>query len=92
MSTNHSKVSIVYEVDATTMLIGQNVNFRYCKEMATFERNDAVEFMFFTGWQGQLEISNVLGAMRSFGCTEEFIKALKMAIDSGARWALFYTV
>lgn len=92
MSTNHSKVSIVYEVDGTTMLIGQNANFRYCKEKAAFERNDAVEFMFFTGWRGQHEVSGMLGEMRAFGCTEDFIKSLKMAMDSGARWTLFYTV
>ncbi len=90
--SNHPKVSVMYEVDATKMLIGKNPNWNFLSQKSMFAHQDRCEFILFTGWPRQSEIAQMLSEMRSFGCSEDFVKAVNIAIDSGVRWTLFYTV
>ena len=90
--------SILSEVDATELFEGDNINWKYCVEHATFvhQDDDACEFILHIG--GEAESSDdvsyaetVIAEMKEYGCTPAFIEAYTEARDAGALRVLFHS-
>lgn len=77
------------EIESSTLFRGENINWQYCKEHATFAHKEACEFIIHIGddyddWNRKIE------EMKDYGCTTEFVRAYEDAARMGAVRVLFY--
>jgi hypothetical protein len=86
--------SILAEVEASSLFAGENINWKYCVEHATFAHrdDDACEFILHIGDGPESEdhADTIVAKMKEYGCTPEFIEAYTEARDAGAVRVLFY--
>jgi hypothetical protein len=86
--------SVLAEVHASALFDGENINWRYCVEKATFihRDDDACEFILHIGGGPGSEdgATNIIEDMQTYGCTPEFMQAYAEARDAGALRVLFH--
>jgi hypothetical protein len=86
--------SVLAEVDASSLFAGENINWRYCKDHATFVHRDgdACEFILHIGGGSGSEnyADDIIAEMKDYGCTPPFIGAYTEARDAGALRVLFH--
>lgn len=86
--------SILAEVEASVLFAGENINWKYCVEHATFihRDEDACEFILHIGGGPGSEdyADTILAEMKTYGCTPAFIEAYTEARDAGAVRILFH--
>lgn len=88
-------VSVLVDVEASTLFGDENVNWRFCVNYATFRHqdDDVCEFILHIGTDWE-----VLGSayeymhhrMVQFGCTPEFVELYAQAAQTGAARLLLY--
>lgn len=83
-------VSPLLEIEASELIGCENVNWRYCKQHATFAHidPDACEFILQIGIK-EFFMDRVQ-EMKQYGCTTAFIEAYTQAWRAGATRVLFY--
>jgi hypothetical protein len=86
--------SVQAEVEASSLFAGENVNWKYCVDHATFIHRDdnACEFILHIGGGPGSEnyADTIIAEMKEHGCTPAFIDAYTEARDAGALRVLFY--
>ena len=86
--------SVVAEVDASALFAGDSLNWKYCKEHATFVHRDedACEFILHIGGGPGSEsyADTIITQMKEYGCTPAFIDAYTKARGAGALRVLFH--
>lgn len=82
------ELSQIAEIDATDLFEGENINWQYCMQHATFSHKEACEFIIHIG--DDEFIANCIQEMQEFGCTEDFIRAYREAKATGAWRVLFW--
>lgn len=86
--------SVVAEVEASALFDGDNINWKYCVEHATFAHrdDDACEFILHIGGEPGSEnyADTIIAEMKEYGCTPAFIAAYTEARDAGALRVLFH--
>jgi hypothetical protein len=86
--------SVLAAVEASALFADENINWKYCKERATFVHRDgdACEFILYIGGEPGSEnhAGDLIAQMREYGCTPDFIAAYTEARDAGALRVLFY--
>lgn len=94
MSVMSRTFSVLAEVEASSLFAGENINWKYCVDHATFVHRDpdACEFIFYVGGSPGDEdyAETVIEQMKKYGCTPEFIDAYKASCDAGTIRVLFY--
>ena len=77
------------EVEASSLFENENVNWRFCKEHATFVHKDACEFILHIGTDEDYSDQKIK-QMQEYGCTVEFLRCYEDAVAMGAMRILFY--
>jgi hypothetical protein len=89
-----TRFSVLVEVEASDLFDGENVNWRYCVDHATFVHHDkdACEFILHIGGGPGSEsyADDIIAEMTAYGCTPAFIDAYTEARDAGALRVLFH--
>jgi hypothetical protein len=87
--------SVLAELDASALFDGENINWKYCVERATFAHkdDDACEFILHIGGEpgSGNHADDIIAEMKAYGCTPDFIEAYTEARDAGAFRVLFHT-
>jgi hypothetical protein len=86
--------SVLAEVEASGLFDGESIDWKYCKERATFVHrdDDACEFILHIGGAPGSEsyADDTIAEMKAYGCTPAFIDAYTEARDAGAVRVLFH--